>query len=397
MKVLAAFLLFLGVALACDFDEYDCGAGNGYCIPSTWECDGWDDCTDGVDESNCLGGGGGTGPADHNCILAHQQPCDNGGCVPLNWVCDGDDDCGDYSDEQNCAGGGPDPGPLTPTQCSSTQFECDNGHCIYSTWECDDYDDCGDNSDEQNCPGVDPGPTPCASNQFQCDNGQCTYSSWVCDGDNDCGDNSDEQNCPGVPDPDPVPTGCSSDRFECDNGRCILANWECDGYDDCGDNSDEEHCSGGGGIISPVVNPETPCGGQLKDDAGIVTHLNYDNSMDCEWKISVSPGNYVYMEFTQFELENPSSSTGTCRYDYLEIYDGLSDSAPLLAKLCGDERPKPVQSTGNRVKLVFKSDGSLTKDGFEMRYYAVDDGTNGSGEGSGSTVVDARDMDAFIF
>ncbi|XP_078576388.1 uncharacterized protein LOC144862022 isoform X1 [Branchiostoma floridae x Branchiostoma japonicum] len=343
MKVFATFLLFLGVALACDSDEYDCGAGNGYCIPDNWECDGWDDCSDGVDESNC----GGTGPQEPDCVLAHQRPCDNGGCVPLNWVCDGMDDCGDNSDEENCPG--VDPGPLTPTQCSSTQFECANGHC--------------------------------------------TYASWVCDGDNDCGDWSDEQSCSGGnPDPDP---GCPSDRFECDNGRCILAHWECDGYDDCSDNSDEDHCPGGGGI-NPVVNPETPCGGQLKEDAGVITHLNYDNGMDCEWEISVSDGNYVYMEFTSFELESASSSSGTCNYDHVEIYDGLSNDAPLLAKLCGDELPKPIQSTGNRVSVQFKSDVSITKDGFEMRYYAVaiDDG---SGEGSGSSVVDARDQDAFIF
>ncbi|CAH1246219.1 LRP1 [Branchiostoma lanceolatum] len=331
MKVFAALLLFLGVALACESDEYNCGAGNGYCIPDHWECDGWDDCSDGVDESNCNSGG----PAEPDCILAHQRPCDNAGCVPLNWVCDGTDDCGDNSDEQNCPG--VDPGPFNPSQCSSSQFECSNGDCI--------------------------------------------YGSWVCDGDNDCGDYSDEQGC----------SACPGDRFECDNGRCILANWECDGYDDCSDNSDEDHCPGGGGI-NPVVNPETPCGGQLKEDAGVITHLDYDHDMNCEWEISVSPGNYVYMEFTSFELEGSSS----CRYDYLEIYDGLSSSAPLLAKLCDDELPKPIQSTGNRVLVQFTSDGSVRKDGFEMRYYAVaiDDG---SGEGSGSSVVDARDRDAFIF
>ncbi len=61
-------------------------------------------------------------------------------CFNPDWECDGFPDCMDVSDESNCG------------LCQEYEFECANGRCIHEDWKCNGADDCGDNSDETSCP-----------------------------------------------------------------------------------------------------------------------------------------------------------------------------------------------------------------------------------------------------
>ncbi len=57
----------------------------------------------------------------------------------------------------------------------------------------------------------------------------------------------------------------------------------------------------------------------------------------------------------------------SCAYDYLEVYDGSSTSAPLIGKYCGTDLPGPFKSTNADHALTFKfhSDGSATRTGWK--------------------------------
>lgn len=54
----------------------------------------------------------------------------------------------------------------------------------------------------------------------------------------------------------------------------------------------------------------------------------------------------------------------TCKFDFLEVYDG-ADQSNLLAKMCGAIQAPVFRSTSNHMTLYFKSDRTSHYTGFE--------------------------------
>ena len=62
-------------------------------------------------------------------------------------------------------------------------------------------------------------------------------------------------------------------------------------------------------------------------------------------------------------------SHSSCSYDALEVFDGISrDANKRLAKLCGNQLPNRIMSTGHELLVRFRSDFSKTGRGFKLRY-----------------------------
>ena len=55
-------------------------------------------------------------------------------------------------------------------------------------------------------------------------------------------------------------------------------------------------------------------------------------------------------------------------YDELKVYDGTSSRSSLISSLSGRYIPNNIISIGNRVYLVFTSDGGINYGGFEIEY-----------------------------
>lgn len=67
-----------------------------------------------------------------------------------------------------------------------------------------------------------------------------------------------------------------------------------------------------------------------------------------------------YLSFSSFSLE-PS-------YDFLHIYDGPDSLSPLLGSFYGTDVPDRIESSSNRLFLAFRSDASLSSNGFVLQY-----------------------------
>lgn len=66
---------------------------------------------------------------------------------------------------------------------------------------------------------------------------------------------------------------------------------------------------------------------------------------------------------TRFSLE-PS-------YDFLHIYDGPDSLSPLLGSFYGTDVPDHIESSSNTLFLAFRSDASLSSNGFVLQYTGV--------------------------
>jgi len=144
------------------------------------------------------------------------------------------------------------------------------------------------------------------------------------------------------------------------------------------------------------------CGSTMQARQGQINTPNfpqaYDDNLDCTWKVQVTNGYTVQLEFNR-GLGGGFGIDGSGAYcnesdskDYLEIRNGYEDDAPPLnvvtreggdsdAYFCGRTAPSNLISSGNEVLINFKSDdihsdtGSYP--GFQLRYRAVGTGCGG--------------------
>ncbi|KAJ0033549.1 hypothetical protein NQD34_000656 [Periophthalmus magnuspinnatus] len=113
---------------------------------------------------------------------------------------------------------------------------------------------------------------------------------------------------------------------------------------------------------------EAECEHQIHSPSGTLSSPNwpdkYPSRKECTWDISATPGHRVKISFSEFEIEQHQE----CAYDHLEAFDGDSDTATILGRLCGSKTPEPLVSTGNKMYLRFISDASVQRKGFQATH-----------------------------
>jgi PKD repeat protein len=111
------------------------------------------------------------------------------------------------------------------------------------------------------------------------------------------------------------------------------------------------YCSGTVVLTSPT--------GAFDDGSG---NNNYSNNSYCYWLIEPPGAVAITLSFVSFVTE--------AGYDYVEIYDGSDNYAPLLGHFTGSSLPGEVTSSGGSMLVYFHSDNSLTFAGWAAEYYS---------------------------
>lgn len=113
------------------------------------------------------------------------------------------------------------------------------------------------------------------------------------------------------------------------------------------------------------------CGRALHEHADTFSSPGFPKSQKyklCVWRIAVTPGERVSLNFTVFSLRR---SSGKCRDEYVEVRDGHSKSSPVIGRYCGKRVPPLIWSTGNRLWIKYQSSEVVGKQGFKASYKAV--------------------------
>ncbi|XP_064556077.1 cubilin homolog [Drosophila montana] len=118
------------------------------------------------------------------------------------------------------------------------------------------------------------------------------------------------------------------------------------------------------------------CGGRLTYPYRYIDFSEqYKNNVECIWEIETEPGFHIGLSFLgRFYIE---SSNG-CAKDYLRVQQrgdnvGVAADAVVgnwtdLQTLCGRNPPDFINSTSSSMRLIFRSDGAITGDGFTARF-----------------------------
>ncbi|CAL8241575.1 unnamed protein product [Merluccius merluccius] len=118
------------------------------------------------------------------------------------------------------------------------------------------------------------------------------------------------------------------------------------------------------------TRPVFQCGGHLVTDSGFVASEGFPNhykpNSKCTWYITVPAGHVVMLSFRLLDIE----ADATCRYDYLDVYNGHTRLVQKLGRFCGTFRPGALIATSNTMMLHMASDAATAGRGF-VAYFSA--------------------------
>ena len=97
---------------------------------------------------------------------------------------------------------------------------------------------------------------------------------------------------------------------------------------------------------------------------------SYTDNLNCEWIISTPPGTRVKLRIQYLSLE---SSYYACPYDRLTVFDGMYGTQQWnkTGDYCRRTQRFTIISSGQFMKIAFKTDSSRTRQGFVLSLQSI--------------------------
>ncbi|XP_076018121.1 neuropilin-2b, partial [Genypterus blacodes] len=138
--------------------------------------------------------------------------------------------------------------------------------------------------------------------------------------------------------------------------------------------SDYAHQGAGFSLRYEIFKTGSDCSRNFTSPLGLIESPGfpdkYPHNLECSFIIIVPASMDVTLTFLTFDLENDPlpGGEGDCKYDWLEVWDGLPGVGPLIGRYCGTRVPPEIQSSTGILSLSFHTDMAVAKDGFSARY-----------------------------
>ena len=102
----------------------------------------------------------------------------------------------------------------------------------------------------------------------------------------------------------------------------------------------------------------TAAGGTFSD--GTTPTGSYSNNLNCSWLIQPPGATFITLSWNRFLTEG--------NFDFVRVYDGATTASPLVGTYDGAAIPPSVTSSGGSLLIVFTTDGTVVRTGWEATY-----------------------------
>ncbi|XP_063778175.1 neuropilin-1 [Pseudophryne corroboree] len=141
--------------------------------------------------------------------------------------------------------------------------------------------------------------------------------------------------------------------------------------------SDYETHGAGFSVRYDIYKTGPECSRNITAASGVIKSPGYPekypNALECTYIIFAPKMSEIIMEFEGFELESDFNAPGgrSCRYDFLEIWDGFPGVGPHIGRYCGQNTPGRIRSSTGILSMYFHTDNAIAKEGFSANFTAL--------------------------